>query len=598
MDSTLLTFIKMLKTLLKQVKQYKTASILTPVFIMLEVVLDVLIPFVTAKLIDNGISAGHMPSVIKYGAIMLVMAFLSMLAAIMAGKYASFASSGFACNLRDAMYKNIQRFAFSDIDKYSTSGLVTRMTTDVTNLQNAYQQIIRTSVRAPFNLLSSIVMCFVISPQLSLIFIIASVVLGVILALIISKVSKMFALVFKQYDVLNGVVQENVSGIRVVKAFVREEYEKSKFWQAAKRLYDLNVKAESLMALNGPVMNMVVYGCIIAISWFGAQFVVAGNLTTGQLTSLFTYVMTILSSLMMLSMIFVTITQSLASGQRVAQVINEEPDIDNPEEADTDVPDGRIDFNKVYFAYKGGSGEYALSNIDLHIHSGESIGIIGGTGSGKSSLINLVSRLYDVSRGSVMIGGKDVRTYDLETLRNNVAVVLQKNVLFSGTILDNLRWGDENATLEQCREVCRIACADEFITEMPEGYDTRIEQGGTNVSGGQKQRLCIARALLKKPKVMVLDDSTSACDKATDARIRAALRENLPEMTKLIIAQRISSIKDCDRILVLDNGKTVGFDSHDNLLKSCTIYQEICAIQEEDGGDFDKPQNSRKEVRS
>ncbi len=588
----------MLKTLLKQVKQYKTASLLTPVFIMLEVVLDVLIPFVTAKLIDYGISAGHMPSVYKYGAIMLVMAFLSMIAAIMAGKYASYASSGFACNLRDAMYKNIQRFAFSDIDKYSTSGLVTRMTTDVTNLQNAYQQIIRTSVRAPFNLLSSIVMCFVISPQLSLIFIIASVVLGVILAVIITKVSKMFALVFKQYDVLNAVVQENVSGIRVVKAFVREEYEKSKFWQAAKRLYDLNVKAESIMALNGPVMNMVVYGCIIAISWFGAQFVVSGNLSTGQLTSLFTYVMTILSSLMMLSMIFVTITQSLASGQRVAQVINEEPDIDNPENADTVIPNGSIDFNRVYFAYKGGSGEYALNNIDLHISSGESIGVIGGTGSGKSSLINLISRLYDVSKGSVLVGGKDVRTYDLETLRNNVAVVLQKNVLFSGTILDNLRWGDENATLEQCQEACRVACADEFISEMPDGYETRIEQGGANVSGGQKQRLCIARALLKKPKVMVLDDSTSACDNTTDARIRAALRENLPDMTKLIIAQRISSIKDCDRILVLDNGKTVGFDSHENLLKSCTIYQEICAIQEEAGGDFDKPQNDRKEAQS
>ena len=588
----------MLRTLLKQVKQYKTASLLTPVFIMLEVVLDVLIPFVTAKLIDNGISAGHMPSVYKYGLIMIVMAFLSMMAAIMAGKYASYASSGFACNLRDAMYKNIQRFAFSDIDKYSTSGLVTRMTTDVTNLQNAYQQIIRTSVRAPFNLLSSIVMCFVISPQLSLIFIIASVVLGIILAIIISKVSKMFALVFKQYDVLNAVVQENVSGIRVVKAFVREDHENAKFWKAAKRLYDLNVKAESLMALNRPVMNMVVYGCIIAISWFGAQFVVGGSLTTGQLTSLFTYVMSILMSLMMLSMIFVTITQSVASGQRVAQVINEVPDIVNPEDADTDIPDGRIDFNHVYFAYKGGSGEYALSNIDLHISSGESIGVIGGTGSGKSSLINMVSRLYDPSKGTVMVGGKDVTTYDMTALRNSVAVVLQKNVLFSGTIMDNLRWGDENATLEQCQEACRVACADEFINEMPDGYNTRIEQGGTNVSGGQKQRLCIARALLKKPKVMVLDDSTSACDNATDARIRAALRDNLPEMTKLIIAQRISSIKDCDRILVLDNGKVVGFDTHEHLLNSCRIYQEICAIQEEAGGDFDKPLENRKEARS
>lgn len=587
----------MFKTLLQQVKQYKTASLLTPVFIMLEVVLDVLIPFVTAKLIDDGISAGHMPSVYKYGLIMVAMAFMSMICAILAGRYASYASSGFACNLRDAMYKNIQRFAFSDIDKYSTSGLITRMTTDVTNLQNAYQQIIRTSVRAPFNLLSSIVMCFIISPELSVIFIVASVVLASILAIIISKVSKMFALVFKQYDVLNSVVQENVTGIRVVKAFVREDYEKSKFWKAAKRLYDLNVKAESLMALNGPVMNMVVYGCIIAISWFGAQFVVGGSLTTGQLTSLFTYVMSILMSLMMLSMIFVTITQSLASGQRVAQVINEVPDIVNPDEPVTTIADGSIDFNKVYFAYKGGSGEYALNNIDLHIASGESVGLIGGTGSGKSSLINLVSRLYDASKGSVMVGGKDVSTYDLTVLRDNVAVVLQKNVLFTGTILDNLRWGDENATLQQCREACRIACADEFIMEMPDGYETRIEQGGTNVSGGQRQRLCIARALLKQPKVMILDDSTSACDNATDARIREALRVHRPDMTKLIIAQRISSIKDCDRIIVLDNGKIAGFDSHDNLLKSCNIYQEICAIQEEAGGDFDKPHDNRKEAQ-
>jgi len=559
---------------------------------MLEVVLDVLIPYVTASLIDKGISVGDMPAVYKYGIIMLVMAFLSMLTAILAGKYSSYAASGFAANLRDAMYRNIQRFAFSDIDKYSTSGLVTRMTTDVTNLQNAYQQIIRTSVRAPFNLLSSIVMSFVVCPQLSMVFVVASVILGAILALIISKVSKMFALVFKQYDALNSVVQENVSGIRVVKAFVREEHENDKFFKAARKLYDLNVKAEKLMALNQPVMNIVVYACIIAISWFGAQFVVGGTLTTGQLTSLFTYVMTILTSLMMLSMIFVTITQSLASGQRVAQIINEEPDIDSPEGGLTEVKDGSIDFNHVYFAYAGGSGEYALNNIDLHIASGETIGVIGGTGSGKSSLINLVSRLYDVSKGSVTVGGVDVRRYDLETLRNNVAVVLQKNVLFSGTILDNLRWGDENATLEECRAACQVACADEFIQEMPDGYDTHIEQGGANVSGGQKQRLCIARALLKKPKVMILDDSTSACDNATDARIRAGLRDNLPEMTKLVIAQRISSLRSCDRIIVLENGKLAGFDTHDNLLQSCKIYQEICAIQDQDGGDFDEPSNS------
>ncbi len=569
----------MLKTLLKQVKQYKTASLLTPVFIMLEVVLDVLIPFVTAKLIDNGISAGHMPSVYKYGLIMLVMAFLSMMAAIMAGRYASYASSGFACNLRDAMYKNIQRFAFSDIDKYSTSGLVTRMTTDVTNLQNAYQQIIRTSVRAPFNLLSSIVMCFVISPQLSLIFIVASVVLGVILALIISKVSKMFALVFKQYDVLNGVVQENVSGIRVVKAFVREDHENAKFWKAAKHLYDLNVKAESLMALNRPLMNMVVYGCIIAISWFGAQFIVAGNLTTGQLTSLFTYVMTILMSLMMLSMIFVTITQSLASGQRVAQVINEIPDIVNPEDAITEIPDGSIDFNHVFFAYKGGSGEYALNDIDLHIASGESIGVIGGTGSGKSSLINLVSRLYDASKGEVLIGGNNVKTYDLETLRNNVSVVLQKNVLFTGTILDNLRWGDEHATLEQCRQACRTACADEFIMEMPDGYDTRIEQGGTNVSGGQKQRLSIARAVARRPEIYIFDDSFSALDYRTDRALRAALKEKTAGTTTLIVAQRIGTIRDADKIIVLEDGEIVGMGTHSELMESCSVYQEIAYTQ-------------------
>ena len=413
-----------LSTLLKQVGRYRLASVLTPVWTATEVVLDVLIPYITASLIDKGLMGGNIQEVYRYGALMLLMAFLSLAFGILAGRCSAIASTGFAANLRKAMFRNIQTFSFADIDRFSTSGLVTRMTTDVTNLQNAYQQIIRTSVRAPFNLLSSIVMCFVISPQLSLIFIIASVVLGIILALIISKVSKMFALVFKQYDVLNAVVQENVTGIRVVKAFVREDHENSKFWKAAKHLYDLNVKAESLMALNGPVMNMVVYGCIIAISWFGAQFVVGGSLTTGQLTSLFTYVMTILMSLMMLSMIFVTITQSLASGQRVAQVINEIPDIVNPDDAITEIPDGSIDFNHVFFAYKGGSGEYALNDIDLHIASGESIGVIGGTGSGKSSLINLMSRLYDVSKGEVLIGGNNVNTYDLETLRNNVSVVL------------------------------------------------------------------------------------------------------------------------------------------------------------------------------
>ncbi|MBR3101527.1 MAG: ABC transporter ATP-binding protein [Muribaculaceae bacterium] len=585
----------MIKTLLKQIKQYRTAALLSPLFIMLEVVMDVLIPYVTASLIDKGINAGDMHNVYIYGVQMLFMAFLSMTMGILAGQFSSYASSGFACNLRNAMYRNIQTFAFSDIDKYSTSGLVTRMTTDVNNLQNAFQMILRITVRAPFTLLFSIFMCFVISPRLSVIFLVATVVLAIVLSLIIGKVAKTFAQVFKQYDVLNNAVQENVTGIRVVKAFVREEHEKQKFGVAAHGLYKLYVKAESLMAINHPVMNMVVYGCIIAISWWGAHFVVSGQISTGQLTSLFTYVMSILMSLMMLSMIFVQVTMSAASGKRVTEVINEVPDIVSPKDGATEIPNGSIDMNHVSFAYKGGSGEYALHDVSAHIASGETIGVIGGTGSGKSSLINLVSRLYDTSRGSVMVGGRNVRAYDLTTLRNGVSVVLQNNVLFSGTILDNLRWGNENASLEQCREACRLACADEFIAQMPEGYNTRIEQGGTNVSGGQRQRLCIARALLKRPYVLILDDSTSACDNATDARIRANLRDMAPQVTKLIIAQRISSIKDCDRIMVLNEGRLSGFDTHDNLLRDNKIYQEICALQDEDAGDFDAPHDTRKE---
>ena len=587
----------MLKTLLRHIGQYKTAAILTPIFIMLEVIMDVLIPYVTAWLIDDGINAGHLPNVYRYGGLMLLMAFVSLAMGILGGRFVAKASTGFAANLRQSMYRNIQRFAFSDIDKYSTSGLVTRMTTDVTNLQSAFQMILRTSIRAPFSMIFSIVMCFVISPRMSLIFVIATVVLSVILTIIIKRVSATFTQVFKQYDVLNSAVQENVSAIRVVKAFVREDYENQKFELAAKGLYNLYVKAERLMAVNHPVMNMVVYGCIIAISWFGAQFVVGGSLTTGQLTSLFTYVMSILMSLMMLSMIFVQITMSVASGKRVTEVINEVPDIVNPDNADTEITDGRIDFNHVSFAYKGGSGEYALHDIDLHIASGETIGVIGGTGSGKSSLINLVSRLYDTTRGSVEVGGKDVRTLDLTALRNSVAVVLQNNVLFTGTILDNLRWGNPNATLEQCQAACRIAQADEFVQQMPDGYNTRIEQGGTNVSGGQRQRLCIARALLKQPQVLILDDSTSACDNATDALIREALRRDVPQMTRIIISQRISSIKDCDRILVLDGGRVSGWDTHDNLLENNTIYKEICSIQDEDGGDFDEPDGRKEDAQ-
>ena len=588
----------MLKTLYAQIKQYKKAALLTPVFTSLEVVMDVLIPYITAKLIDLGINAGNVGNVYLYGGIMLGMAFLSLLFGIKAGQYSAYASSGFASNLREAMYRNIQTFSFSDIDKFSTSGLVTRMTTDVSNLQNAFQQLLRVSVRAPFRMLFSIFMCFVIDVRMSIIFIIAMVVLSVFLYFLISRVSKLFKQVFERYDDLNSSVQENVSGIRVVKAFVREEYENTKFGRAAEALYKLYVRTESLMALNHPVMNLVVYGCIIAISWFGAQFVVGGTLTTGEITSLFTYVMSILMSLMMLSMIFVMLTQSAASGQRVAEVINEEADITNPAKAETVVADGSVDFRHVSFAYKAGSGEYAISNVSFRIRSGETVGVIGGTGSGKSSLVNLVSRLYDVSKGSVLVGGKDVREYDLEALRNAVSVVLQNNVLFSGTILDNLRWGNADATLEECREACRMACADEFIDQMPDGYETRIEQGGTNVSGGQKQRLCIARALLKKPKVLVLDDSTSACDTATDAAIQRAFREDLPQLTKIIIAQRISSVKDCDRILVLDKGKVSGFDTHDNLLRTNAIYREIFTIQNEDGGDFDEPRKNRRKDKN
>ena len=588
----------MIKTLAAQVKQYKRAAILTPIYTSLEVVMDVLIPYVTAKLIDLGINAGHMGNVYLYGGIMLAMAFLSLFFGIRAGQSSAYASSGFAGNLREAMYRNIQTFSFSDIDKFSTSGLVTRMTTDVSNLQNAFQQILRISVRAPLRMFFSILMCFVIDFRMSIIFITALVILSVFLYLLISRVAGLFKMVFERYDELNGSVQENITGIRVVKAFVREDYENHKFLKAAESLYKLYVRTEGLMALNHPVMNLVVYGCIIAISWFGAQFVVGGTLTTGEITSLFTYVMSILMSLMMLSMIFVMLTQSAASGQRVAEVIDEKADITNPENPITTVENGNVDFKHVYFAYKSGSGEYAIQNITFHVKSGETIGVIGGTGSGKSSLVNLVSRLYDVSKGSVMVGGHDVKKYDLKTLRNAVSVVLQKNVLFAGSVLDNLRWGNSEATLEECREACRMACADEFIDQMPDGYNTHIEQGGTNVSGGQKQRLCIARALLKKPRVLVLDDSTSACDTATDAAIQKAFREEIPGVTKIIIAQRISSVSSCDRILVLDKGKVSGFDTHENLLKHNAIYHEIYTLQNEDHGDFDEPRNKMKKLKA
>lgn len=578
----------MIKTLLKRVGEYKKVSLMTPVFTALEVLMEVLLPFITASIIDKGIEAGNMQKVYMYGAIMLVIAFVSLACGVLAGKYAAAASSGFACNLREGMYENIQTFSFSNIDKYSTAGLVTRMTTDVTNVQNAFQMILRIAVRAPLMLICSMAMCFFINMKLSLIFLAAIVILAAVLCLIMSRTTKIFDQVFRKYDDLNASVQENVSAIRVVKAFVREDYENDKFTKAAQSLYRLFVKAEGLLAFNNPAMMLVVYGCIIALSWFGAKFVVAGNLTTGELTSMFSYVMSILMSLMMLSMVFVMVTMSAASGRRIAEVLKEKADLVNPENPVMQIADGSIDFNHVSFSYRHGNGEEALHDIDLHIKSGETIGMIGGTGCGKSSLINLVSRLYDTEKGEVFVGGRNVREYDLEVLRNQVAVVLQKNVLFSGTILDNLRWGKEGATQEECKEACQQACADEFIERFPDRYDTWIEQGGSNVSGGQKQRLCIARALLKKPKILILDDSTSAVDTATDTKIREAFTRAIPGTTKLIIAQRISSVQDADRILVLEDGRINGFDTHEKLLETNAIYREIYDTQSKGSGDFDQ----------
>ena len=579
----------MIRTLGRQIKQYKGVSAITPVFTAMEVLMEILLPYITAKIIDKGIEAGDMQQVLKYGALMLVVAFLSLLFGVLAGRTAAVASAGFAYNLRDGMYANIQTFSFSNIDKFSTAGLVTRMTTDVTNLQNAYQMLMRIAVRAPLMLICSMSMCFMISGRLSLIFLVAMVFLGLVLALIIRTTIRIFDQGFRKYEDVKASVQDSVSAIRVVKAFVREKFENEKFHNAAQNLYRLSVKAESILAFNNPVMMLTVYGCIIALSWFGAKMIVGGTLTTGNLTSLFSYVMSAMISLMMLSMIFVMLTMSMASGRRIAEVLEEKADLVSPSQADHNIADGSIDFEHVNFAYRQGSGEDTLHDIDFHIHSGETIGIIGGTGCGKSSLVNLISRLYDVTGGAVKVGGKDVRSYDLEELRNQVAVVLQKNVLFSGTILDNLRWGKEDATLEECQEVCRQACADEFIQRFPDGYNTWIEQGGNNVSGGQKQRLCIARALLKKPKVLILDDSTSAVDTATDAKIRQSFAQHIPGVTKLIIAQRISSVQHADRILVLDNGRISGFDTHEALLKTNPIYQEIYEVQTTGGGDFDEP---------
>ena len=588
----------MIKKLASYVKQYKRSAFLTPACAAGEVVMEVLIPLVMAQLINQGIEAGNMSALIKYGLLMMLLALVSLFFGVACAHLASHASTGFGANLRQAMYQNIQRFSFANIDKFSTAGLVTRLTTDVNNIQNSFQMITRIAVRAPLTLVFSLVAALSISGKLSVIFLVALVFLAVALSLIISTVSKVFTQVFKKYDALNASVQENIKGIRVVKAFVREEHEGKKFREASGGVYKLFVKAENIIALNGPVMMTTVYTVILLLSWFGAKLVCTpeSGMLVGDLSALFSYVMSILMNLMMLSMIFVSLSMSAAAGRRIVEVLDEQPSITNPDKPLTEVKDGSIDFNGVHFKYHTeGSGDDILENINLHIHSGETVGIIGGTGCGKTTLVSLISRLYDVTEGSVCVGGQDVRAYDMEALRDQVAVVLQKNVLFSGTILENLRWGKEDATLEECQAVCRQACADEFIEKMPDKYETFIEQGGTNVSGGQKQRLCIARALLKKPRVLILDDSTSAVDTATDAKIRRAFKEAIPGTTKLIIAQRIASVQDADRIIVMEDGKVAAFDTHENLLVNCDIYREIYETQTSGSGDFDET-NSDKDI--
>ena len=581
----------MLKTLLAQVKEFKLPSILTPLFMILEVICEMIIPVLMGNIVDYGINGGNMPYILATGGKMIAVALIGLFCGIMGGYFGAMASAGFARNLRKAMFDNIQTFSFANIDRFSTSGLVTRLTTDVTNLQNAYQMILRMAMRAPMSMIVAMVMSFIISPRLASIYFIAVAFLALFMFFMMRTTTKYFKQVFERYDALNESVQENVSAIRVVKAYVREDYENNKFRKAAENIYEMFIRAEMRVVSISPVMMGVVYACILTISWFGANMIVSDTLTTGNLMSLLTYCMNILMSLMMLSMVFIMITMSEASARRIAEVINEKSSLTNPENPVMEVPDGSIRFEDVDFSYRPGSAEPVLKDIDLDIHSGESIGIIGGTGSAKSSLVNLVSRLYDVTQGRVLVGGHDVREYDMDVLRRQVSVVLQKNVLFSGTIYDNLRWGDENATEEECRHACELACADEFIEKMPEGYNTYIEQGGTNVSGGQKQRLCIARALLRKPKILILDDSTSAVDTATDAKIRRAFREEIPDTTRLIIAQRISSVQECDRIIVMDNGRISGFDTHEELLRTNQIYREVYESQTGMGADadFDKP---------
>ena len=586
----------MVKTILKQLREFKLPSILTPLCMIGEVICEMIIPILMAKIVDEGIgfnnpNGGDMGIIFRVGGMMLVIALLGLFAGLGGAYFGSKASTGLARNLRKAMFDNIQTFSFANIDKFSTSGLVTRLTTDVTNIQNAYMMTLRMAMRAPASLIIAMVAAFSISARLSSIYLVAVAFLAVLMVIIMRRATSYFKQVFEKYDELNESVQENVSAIRVVKAYVREEYENDKFKKAAFNIYNMFVRAEKNLVMINPVMSATVYICILLISWFGAHMIISDELTTGGLMSLLTYCMSILMNLMMLGMIFVMLTMASASGKRIAEVIEEKATITNKENPVHEVKDGSISFEHVDFAYNDTSEEPVLKDINLEIKSGETIGIIGGTGSAKSSLVNLISRLYDVNNGTVKVGGIDVRDYDIEKLRDQVSVVLQKNVLFSGTILDNLRWGDKNATEEDCKRVCRMACADEFIEKMPDGYNTEIEQGGTNVSGGQRQRLCIARALLKKPKILILDDSTSAVDTSTDAKIRKAFAEEIPGTTKLIIAQRVSSVQGCDRIIVMDDGKINGFGTHDELLKTNDIYREVYESQTGASGDadFDQP---------
>ena len=578
----------MIKKLASHLGEYKRAAILTPMFSALEAVMDILLPTIMAFIIDLGIEKGDMNAIVKYGLLTFAVAAIALLLGILAGKYAAEASTGFAGNLRDAMYENIQHYSFSNIDKFSTAGLVTRMTTDVTNLQNAFQMMERMCVRAPVHLVFALIMAFSIGGPLALIFVVAIAFLLAVLASIMVPTFKIFDRVFKNYDNLNSSVQENVSAIRVVKSFVREGFENEKYTKACEGLYQQFVNAESRLSFNNPVMLTAIYGCNIALSWFGAKYILHGALTTGQLNALFGYIMNILMALMMLSMAFVMISMSAASAKRIVEVLDEKTDLPPAKAPVQEVKDGSIRFDHVSFKYKHGAGQPVLNDITFDIKPGETLGIIGGTGSAKSSLVQLIPRLYDAETGTVSVGGVDVRDYNLDVLRHEVSMVLQKNVLFSGTILDNLRWGSENASEEECIRVAKLACADEFIERFPDKYNTWIEQGGSNVSGGQKQRLTIARALLRKPKVLILDDSTSAVDTATDAKIRKAFREEIPGTTKIIIAQRISSVQDADRILVLDNGQINGLGTHEELLKNNSIYQEVYNSQTQGGGDFDK----------